>query len=293
MPLFFIISGIFHPKNSTYTDIKKRIKGIILPYFLWSSILFCFWLILGRNYGESSKLSLSIINNLIGVFYAQGDRLYMDWGIPMWFLPTIFLCYLFFHFIQKINNKILLASVISLVSIIGFTYPMLEKMKLPWSIDVACVAILFYSFGFFFRNELTKKDNRHSWVILLILGFLHLYLFKHNIKVDMYRSIYGNELLFLANAITGSLFYLLLFKKVINISFLSILGKLTIPILAMQLRAVTFIKLILLLVFGITVFNFNETQKIVITIFQIGLIVPVSLIINKYLPILNGGHKKI
>ena len=45
MPLFFIIAGIFHPKKMNILTIKKRVQQILLPYFLWSSILFGYLLV--------------------------------------------------------------------------------------------------------------------------------------------------------------------------------------------------------------------------------------------------------
>ena len=105
MPLFFIVAGMFHPKKMNITIIKKRVQQILIPYFLWSFMLFGFWLFIGRKFGESGNLDLSITKNFIGIFFAQGDINYMNWGIPMWFLPTIFLTFLLFGLILKIKNK--------------------------------------------------------------------------------------------------------------------------------------------------------------------------------------------
>ena len=93
VPLFFLISGMFHPKNVTFGTAMKRAKLILTPYFIWASILFLFWLLIGRFYGQSALKDLSPLKNLIGVFYAQGGQEYMDWGIPVWFLPCIFVVF--------------------------------------------------------------------------------------------------------------------------------------------------------------------------------------------------------
>ena len=47
---------------------------------------------------------------------------------------------------------------------------------------------------------------------MLIMGVLNLILFSYNIKIDMYRAIYGNEFLFILNGITGSIFILLFLR---------------------------------------------------------------------------------
>jgi hypothetical protein len=109
----------------------------------------------------------------------------------------------------------------------------------------------------------------------------------------MYRSIYGNEFLFILNGISGALFFILIIKNFPVFKFFGFMGKFTIPILALQLRAMTVIKFFLLIVFGLTVFNFSESEKFILSIIQVCLILPVAVLINKYIPILNGGYKKI
>jgi len=106
VPLFFFIAGIFHPQRVRLDTIKKRAKMILVPYFIWAALLFLFWVIVGRNYGKSNSEDLSVLDNFMGIFYAQGGQTYMDWGIPMWFLPCIFLLFLIFSLLQKIKKTL-------------------------------------------------------------------------------------------------------------------------------------------------------------------------------------------
>ncbi|OAD45807.1 acyltransferase family protein [Polaribacter atrinae] len=292
MPLFFIIAGIFHPKKSNFDVVKRRVRQILVPYFLWSFILFLFWFVIGRKFGESASLELSSLKNFLGIFYAQGDKEYMNWGIPMWFLPCLFLTFLLFWLIRKIvkNTAIRLILIITCV-ILGFLIPKLTDVSFFWSLDVAFVSLLFYAFGYYSKKYWVYTEIKREYLFTFLLLILHIICSIYFLqKVDMYRSIYGNEFFFIFNSIIGVLFWCQLIKKFKNLKALAFLGKNTIPVLAMQVRSLTFIKLILFIFIGSSLFDFSELEKIILVVFQLLLMYPIILLINKHLPILNGKN---
>ncbi|MGQ7946802.1 acyltransferase family protein [Flavobacterium sp. WC2509] len=293
MPLFIMIAGFFHPSTSSFTNIKKRFNFIIIPYFIWSFLLFIFWFFLGRKYGSNVPLNLSPIKNLIGVFYSQGGQNYMDWGIPLWFLPFIFCTFLILDLIKKINNKTLLYIILTLIPIIGFIYTRFNQENLVWSINIAMVGLLFYAFGNYFLKKITSLSKNNSILLMFFMGLINLYFYNSNTKIDMYRAYYGIEFYFILNGICGSLFILLFFKTFPFFKFLESIGKFSMTILALQLLAMTFIKFTLLKIFNQSEFNFSEWEKFQYSILQIIILTPSFFLINKYLPILNGGYKKI
>ncbi len=292
MPLFLIVSGFFVPSIVSGKDIAKRFKTIMIPYFFWAIFLYIFWLIIGRKMGDSAERGLSPLKNLIGVFYAQGDQAYMDWSIPMWFLPNIFVAFTFL-----ILSKMYLGNYYKIFAIIlatlGFLYARFCSFPLFWSMDVACVSLLFLVFGKDLLKIINSYTKVESLVVMLLCLGINLVLYNQNVKIDMYRSIFGNELLFLLNGVSGSLFFILFFKLFPVFRFLEIVGKFTIIILAFQLLAMSVIKFVLLYGFGNSDFEFSETQKFIFAILQIMMILPIGLLVNKYVPLLNGGFKKI
>lgn len=291
MPLFFLLAGVFHKANFDKKNLINKTKQLIVPYFLWSILLFLFWVLIGRKFGDSLEKNYSVWKNLWGVFFAQGGPEYMDWGIPLWFLPTLFLSFLMLSMILKIRNVFLGKIILVLSILLGFLIPYLFSFKFFWSLDVALVSLFFYALGYYSKNFILKQKKSKYVLLFLIIGSLHFLLFTFNLKIDMYRSEYGNQFLFLLNGVLGCLFYLSLFVLLPFFKFLEYLGKFTLVILALQLRAMTVIKLVLVLVFGMHVFYFSETEKFVFSVFQIILILPVTVLINKYIPVLNGGQK--
>ncbi|WP_299212911.1 acyltransferase family protein [uncultured Aquimarina sp.] len=290
VPLFFFVSGIFHPNNdktNTLNFIKKRFISIMIPYFLWAILLYVFWFLIGRHYGESERMNLSVLNNFIGIWTGQGGQSFMDWGIPIWFLPCVFSMFVIYGLIKIINNKILEVILIAICAPLGYYMSYFFEWYI-WSIDVALVGIVFYALGNYFK----KLDI--SYVLLILFGLIHILLHFYNGKVDMYRSNYGNNIfLFYINAVTACFFYLQLFKKLPKLKLLAYIGKHTIVFLALQMRMLTVIKLFMMVFLGITVFKFTELEKLGISVIQVLLLLPVAYLINKYLPILDGKKKKL
>jgi acyltransferase len=293
MPLFIMIAGYFHPKTSSIENIKKRFIALILPYFLWSTLLFLFWFVLGRHYGDSVQFNLSPVKNFLGIFYAQGDRQYMDWGIPLWFLPALFLMYLLVVLQNKIKPNIGYFGLLFIFPILGLFYAKFDFTNLPWSFNIALVGTLFYNFGYIFLKKIKALNQTNSIILIIILFIINFLCYNQNTKIDMYRGIYGNEFYFVLNGISGSLFIILFFKVFPFFTFLEFIGKFSLTILALQLLALTFIKFILLKTTEQNSFEFNEYEKLGYSIVQILLLIPSFFIINKFLPILNGGYKKI
>lgn len=293
MPLFIMLSGFFHKNSFDVKQIIKRFKQIVFPYFIWAFLLFTIWYFVGRHFGETQNMPLSVGKNFIGIFYAQGGRDYMDWGIPLWFLPSIFMTYVFFSIAQLFKNQFIKYGLLLLMVLAGFIGKRHMNIHLPWSIDVALVSVLFYTLGNILFPYIQKIENHKALILFVLMGVLNVFFFKYNIKIDMYRSIYGNEGWFVFNGITGSLFVIFFFKRFSVFNFLGFVGKFSMVILVLQLLAMSFIKLVILLITHSSVFEFTETEKLVYSILQIIVLIPVFYLVNRYFPLLNGGYKKI
>jgi fucose 4-O-acetylase-like acetyltransferase len=233
------------------------------------------------------------LKNFIGIFYAQGGSEYMDWGIPMWFIPCIFVVFLFRCAAQSIRNKALSWMLLALIVITGFIWPYVSGWNLPWSLNVAAVALGFYVAGEKLKKLLIDISLVHAVLLFVLLLACSIFSFNLNPeKVDMYRSVYGNDLLFFVSGLAGSVAVVLFFKLVPVFTFLSYLGRHTIVLLATHIRMLTLIKSVAFFIFGITVFNFTEAEKLFLSVAQVIMAVPIIWFVNKYVPILDGKIKK-
>lgn len=297
VPLFFLISGIFQPAVVSSQQLIRRVKQLLIPYFFWATTLFLFWWTVGRKFGKSSAQDLSVVDNFMGVFYAQGGPQYMDWGIPLWFLPCILLVFFIHSGITRFFKGKFQSILVLILGVVGILWAKATHIHLPWSIDVAMVALIFYHLGFALKNSLKDHPYTHKWWLIALLFGVHITGFYFNPeKVDMYRSIYGSPLLFLISGSSGALAYILLFKKLGTLGFdklfkpLIYMGQNTVVILATHLRALTLIKALLLVLLGWSVFEFTELQKFILAWVQIALLIPVIYLINRYATILNGKN---
>jgi len=292
IPLFFLVSGIFFEKKNSFIILfKKRFVSLMVPYFSMATLLYLFWWAVGRKFGESATMELSAVKNFIGIFYAQGGHRFMNWGIPLWFLPCLFLVTLAYHFIASFKKTILIP--ILIVSA-GVAYIMSRYLPfhLPWSLDIVFAAIVFFGIGNMSRNfvfRIIDKNYNHVYRIGLMLTalILNVLFFILNDTIDISKAIYHNLGYTIVSGVAGTLFFLLLFCYLPYYKMVAYIGKNTLLIMGFHLRAMTIIKAIQLFIFHTTL-EMTTPLSIVYAVVQIAMLVPLIWLINRYLPFIAG-----
>jgi fucose 4-O-acetylase-like acetyltransferase len=128
----------------------------------------------------------------------------MDWGIPMWFLPALFLTTISSFFIVKLKLTMQII-VLFLLGTSSWYYSSLYSINLPWSINIVFSAIIFFFAGYWFRKLQNKYKLTYNIHIFIIFITIHTIGFMINKPINMYYAKYGNYILFILNGITGSL----------------------------------------------------------------------------------------
>lgn len=290
MPLFLFLSGmLFNDKkwSSLNNYIEHKVKTLLIPYLILSLILYVIWIPLDLIQGKFINNTI-LIKNFIGIFYSQGVHEYMTWGVPMWFLTMLFVVNILFFIINK-YFKTYIGYVIIILSIIGYLFTYID-MRLPWSINVALVGIVFYAIGFLLRDKIQSYVfNKKSYIIVCSLFLISIICSTLNKRVDMYSSIYNNYFLFYLGAISGIFYIVLLVKMLPKNKIMTFIGVNTIYLLAFHIRALEVIKFIAIKLIDLQVdFNSLFIGGIVLPIIQITILLPVIIVIRLFLKKFNN-----
>ena len=168
MPLFFFLSGyVFHVKDSFFTFLKKRVKGLLVPYFFLGLVIILFETLLSL---WKHQFSIKAVGNLFLALFLQKRT----W--TLWYLAVLFFMNLVFYWIVKWAKKhwqVLLISV--LMAAIGLAYYGLGGTALFWNIDVVLPAMPFMAAGYVAAryDYLWEKGLKKPWLamgLVLILA---------------------------------------------------------------------------------------------------------------------------
>ena len=242
MPLFFFLSGfVFSGRKYDFpTFLKKKVKSLVVPYFVLGGGIFLFWCALyaleGRPVGDYWEMGKSF---LVQEHY---------WTV--WFLACLFLTEVLYYGIHRFfGGKPLIAGAVSAaVCAFGLLRYRLGWGSLPWNLDVALVAQFFFHAGFCFRGiepKLARFDALKTILRLglaglmmgldLLLGFVCIRV--SGASLDMSVGWYGNVLLIFPAAFCGIL-GVILFSRMIQWRWLQWLGRNTMIIFAWHSRIV-------------------------------------------------------
>ncbi|MDT3401641.1 acyltransferase family protein [Mucilaginibacter terrae] len=308
MPLFFFISGYLFSfeKYANYkTFAIHRFKQLIIPYLAFNVITYIFWLLIGRKYGADALIEISLFKPLIGIIYGNGNDHFLIHNVVLWFLPCLFVVESLFLLLFK-NKNLHQASIILLGLIVsGYIYTNYVKINLPWGIETAIVALVFYGFSNVFKEGLRKILSLPKF-LLISLSVLSLVAFfftsTQNGRINMLGSDYNNYFLFYLLAFNGIFLVITIsdlissvFKRLLVVEFIA---SNTLFILGFHNLSFTIIKAFTVFVLKkpLVIFDHNTALGFLLSIVTIILLIPCIIIVNKYLPFITGkqpGRMKI
>ena len=149
IPLFFVLSGMMY-NRAKYNSFKKlvisRIRSLLIPYVIYSVVSWVLWAAMQMLMHSNQNVLPPLLQTLV----AQGSGGYMIHNVTLWFVTSLFVVEILYYFISK-TNDVLNISICIFLAVCG--YYMLHNSlafdftRLPWNIESAMSAILFYSIG--------------------------------------------------------------------------------------------------------------------------------------------------
>jgi acyltransferase len=239
MPLFFFISGFLYKNKPLKEFAAGKIKRLYLPYAIVTLFSWIFYLVVLRL-RERQDLVGEHLPKIISLVSGTGRNGGND---PIWFLTCLLVVSIIFWCLTNLLKKprwVFLA--ILPISCLGY-FLGLRRIELPFKIDVALVALVFYFLGYYCREqnllEKVKKIHRLVLIIFLILCQALYFCFTHlNInltgipKVSMISNNLGNYFLFYLAAIFAIIVLFIVSHQIGSIHCLNFLGHHSMIILA-------------------------------------------------------------
>lgn len=274
LALFFFISGmLFKEKylSDACTFIKRRVKSLLLPYFLYeifyvivTCVIFHFT---GKWWGEPLTLK-----NLTLTPFLNGHQ--MDLSCPLWFVPQLFITMIAFLFFLKglfkiTNNKF---AHLAVFSIFGFlSIPVIKNIEMT-SINLLIFRTVFSMFfvylGYFYMHHIKDKFDIFTikWLGAIIIFQSILWMFNrdydpsHGIGLSyvLVWARFDEQIIVpVLTSLTGiwaSLFTVkVIYPYLKDVQFLKIMGETTYHIMANHLLVMYLITAIFFKIHGIPV----------------------------------------
>ncbi|WP_298788443.1 acyltransferase family protein [uncultured Marinococcus sp.] len=255
MPLFFLLSGVTF--KGGYTELRpvdfarKKGRSLLIPYFTFSIITYAFWFFLERPL--LGKDDVDAIIPALGIFYSAGDNYLLTYNPAIWFLTCLFMVEIGFYVLLKYvpGNSVRIISIVAVAAAGYFSTRWFDSM-LPWSIQVATVAVLFFGLGYLLKARTKIFGYSFGWVAAAAALSLIYPLIHFTNRIDMRAGEYQSVPIFISTSllgITGILF--LSFRLEGKSRILSYLGQNSLIIFALHFMIFAIIRITLEYGFGI------------------------------------------
>lgn len=154
MPLFFFAAGLMYRKKDIFTDIRRRIQTLLVPYIVFAVLTLTARIIL---FHEPEMGFSELVVSLLASRY----KFLQIFNVPLWYIPCFFLSTILFNVLVNIGDncsngkkgKYLAYTVSFALSVL---YATVKLPLLPWCADEIIRLIAFYAVGVAFSGRKTS-----------------------------------------------------------------------------------------------------------------------------------------
>lgn len=274
MPLFFIISGMliaYKDEKDIWKFVKKRIKGILIPYVFFSIF---------------SIIVFAIVNDFNREVFVQNIKATIcGVGIDtLWFLPALFFGEVIFFVLKNLlKNKYVICIISAIIYTLG-NFMMKDYGLICLFLGRICIAVGFIMIGNYTMNLIRKRNM--PWYGLIVIAILSVILSKINGLVDLNNLVFNNHILYLINSLIGT--YLILeISKLIDSDEITYWGRNTLIVMATHLNI---IYIIFNKILGVHSFGYVTGMIVFVLLLAVERII--IYVVNRYMPFLMGRKQK-
>jgi fucose 4-O-acetylase-like acetyltransferase len=227
MPLFFICSGFFFKemtaKESAFLYLKKRIKGLYVPFLKWSVLfllLHNFFMYIGIynpyygfDGGSSYYTIKEFFQKLFLIVFSMHD--YEELLGGYWFLRALFISSLLIVIIslflrKRYKFKYEAVCILFLIMTV-FLRRIVPDVEFWRDISMGSLGAMFYMSGFLLKRYDYLWRNYYGAIICFISLFISFYYFRDGVSMG---CGYNKVMMFSVSAVSGSLLILYLSKLI-------------------------------------------------------------------------------
>ncbi len=188
LALFFFISGcLFKDKylDSTYTFLKRRVRSLLVPYFLYSIFYLGVTVLIAKLTGKFWGMPVSLKNFFITPFL-NGHQ--FDLSCPLWFVTQLFMTMITFLFLFKFLKKLKDNKFIHLAffAVLGCLAIPVSKMVTvdPFALVVirTMFSLFFVYLGYFYTHYIEGKYDIFTlkWFFTIVIIQSILWMFNRD-----------------------------------------------------------------------------------------------------------------
>lgn len=311
MPLFFYLSGstfsLSKNKCDKYDikyDIVKRMRSILIPYFLFSVISFVYWLkieLLFRpiNYssifeGKIGELSIPL-QQFINIFVSKlspGETPFV-YNSPLWFLTCLFVSIVCYTIVKKYTGKYSLFFCCLGASLF---FSLLRDVQLPWCFEIALMTLpLLWLGDMTYKRIKTSTSLEVFFISIVSLIICTSIVLEFNPSISMMAHKFGTWWQFYLCSV--SLIVLLLvigrFVSRFNSGVLQWLGRNSLIIMCVHgpINRIVLFAVSVIIQKDVSVIRNSLLMSSCVVLLVIIIIIPIVIVINRYLPWVLGRKK--
>lgn len=208
MPMFFFVSGWFFKTDiEVSVFVKKKIKALLVPYFIWGLLSFIYGGVIWNQWNNYQALCRLFTYNNDGLMIAGA----------LWFLTALFFAEVGYYFLNKLIKNYLLQTIcVTIIFVFGLIVRNILQINLLWSLDSSFVGIGLMHIAYSLHNKIhLESGNMNKYIKLtffILLCSMNLILILKTPEINMRVGNYSYY--FLPNAL-AAIYILWIISKII------------------------------------------------------------------------------